>query len=333
MNKFYKLALALLPIGAIAQPTITDSWQPSVGETYDFVSVDQNFTFPSAGANQTWDYSNINLGSSLVHDFIDASTTPYGSNFPNANMAYSPAGSGAYIYYETTPSAFLDWGLQTAQSDVTYTDPLSYISFPVTYGDTDSDNAAGTIVGGMGTRSTTVNMEGYGYGSLTLPTGTLNNILCVEVTQDITDDYGSGVTQSSSSVSYLFVSTSEKYIIFSLNELVQQGSSNKYGFVKSDYVGLSNETATGEISTTVYPNPVNKGDDFVINIESNESRNVNISVIDVTGKVVNSIGSKTLTTGSNNVSVESDRLEAGIYFVKISADNNEFSSTVKMIVK
>lgn len=101
----------------------------------------------------------------------------------------------------------------------------------------------------------------------------------------------------------------------------------------TETVGLDNESTAGEISTTVYPNPVNKGDDFNISIDSKESRDVNINVIDVTGKVVNALGSKTLTTGSNNISVESDRLEAGIYFVKISADNNEFPSTVKMIVK
>lgn len=332
MNKFYKLALALLPIGAIAQPTITDSWQPGVGETYNFVMVDQNFTFPTAGANQTWDYSNINLGSSLVHDFIDASTTPYAANFPNADMAYSPAGSGSYIYYEATATAFNDWGLQNAQTDVTYSNPLSYLIFPITYGDIETDNASGTIVGGMGTRTTDLEMEGYGYGSLTLPTGTLNNILCVKVTQDITDDYGS-IDQSSSSVSYIFVSTSEKYIIFSLNELVQPTQTNRYGFVKSNYVGLNDETAAGEISTSVYPNPVNKGENFNISIDSKESRTVNINVVDVTGKVVNAIGSKSLTTGSNNVSVESDALDAGIYFVNISTDNNAFNSTVKMIVK
>jgi hypothetical protein len=179
-------------------------------------------------------------------------------------------------------------------------------------------------------------MEGYGYGDLILPNETLNNILCVKVVAMHTDTYGSTVDEMLV-IEYLFLSPDIPNRILSLIsfEDITGGGGNelKYGHIMSNYVGLKDEVNSHDVATKVFPNPVNKGEDFNISIESKESRNVNVNVIDVTGKVVNSIGSKSLSIGTNTISVESDRLEAGIYFVKISATNNEFSSTVKMIVK
>jgi hypothetical protein len=333
MNKFYKLVLVLLPLGVLAQPTITDSWQPSVGDSYNFTNIGNTFNYPTPGANQMWDYSNISLTNATTQYFIDPASTPNAADYPNSNIVFTndPA-AGPYVYYETTASEFLDWGLVAGASDVTYTNPLTYMPFPFTFGDTGSDMASGTTFGGQGTRQTTSTYEGIGYGALILPIVTLSDILCVKITTDVTDSFG-GTSSNSTTISYIFISANESYIIFSLNEVTQQGQTTKYGFLKSNYLGLNDEISSEEISTTVYPNPVNKGDNFNISIESKESKTININVIDVTGKVVNSIGSKSLAKGKNTISVKSDELEAGIYFVKIATDNNEFTSTVKMIVK
>ncbi|MEX2485489.1 MAG: T9SS type A sorting domain-containing protein [Brumimicrobium sp.] len=333
MNKFYKLVIALLPIGLMAQPTIDDSWQPAVGDSYNMTMVDGTFNFPTAGANQTWDYSNISLGTNSTVEFVDPATTPYAADFPNSNVALYDMAAGAYIYYETTTTEFLDWGLSTSQSNVIYSDPLTYITFPITYGDNSSDNASGTIASGMGTRSTTGTIEGYGYGQLILPNITLNDILCVKFVQDITDDYGGGNTSNSSTESYIFISSNESYIIFSLNEVTQPGQTVKYGMSKANYVGLNDEANAGDIKTSVFPNPVNRGDDFNISIELKETKSIDIQIIDVAGKTVNTIGSQSLSAGTNNIAIESNGLESGIYFVNINTNNGEHSSTVKMIVQ
>lgn len=331
MNKFYKLVIVLLPIGLMAQPTIDDSWQPAVGDAFDLTMTDGTFTFPTAGANQTWDYSNLNLGATSTASFVDPSTTPYASDFPNSNLALYDATASSYLFYETSTTEFSDWGLANAQTNVIYSDPLVYMSFPISYGDNVSDNATGTIANGMGTRTTTGTLEGYGYGDLILPNGTVNNVLCVKFVQDVTDDYGGGTTTNSTTESYLFVSPNETYTILSLNEVVQSGQSTKYGLAKANYVGLENELNSRDISTKVFPNPINKGEEFNLNIEIQETKNVNINVLDITGKKVKTIGSRLLTSGSNDLNVDSDGLETGIYFVNISSGDH--SSTVKIIVK
>lgn len=335
MKYFYLLIFAVLPIELMAQPVINNVYIPEVGDSYTFDMIDSNYTLPSPGANQVWDYSNLSFYfSNLNFDFLDPSNSPYGSNFPNANISEYQQGGDAYAYYESTVMSYDNWGIQTSQSQINYTDPMTYLYFPITYNDEFTDTGTGFIDGGPATRDSEITMEGYGYGDLILPNQTLNNILCVKLVTLHADTYDT-TSDEILVEEYLFLSPDIPFRVLSLisfQDLSGGGPKINHGYLMSTFVGLQDESSANNVHKT-YPNPVNIGDNFNISIESNQPRNVNINLIDVTGKIVYAIGSKTLTIGKNIISVESDSLEAGIYLVKISAESNEFTSTVKMIVK
>lgn len=333
MNKLYYFILTVLPLELIAQPIIDDTWQPSIGDSYALGVLDDAFDFPTAGANQTWDYSAINLIANTSADFVDATTTPYASDFPNSNIAMNDGVSTAYIYYETSTTEFLDWGLATPQSSSIYSDPLVHLPFPITYGDNVSDNATGTLYGGTVTRTVTTTIEGYGYGNLILPGTTLNNILCVKLQQDAIDDLGGGNVLTTSIESYLFLSPNESYTVLWLNEHIDPTGTTRHGYIKSAYVGLQEEVNKGDLVTTVFPNPIQEGEEANLRLQVKEAKIVNIKLIDITGKTVKNIGSTQLSTGENTILIETESLEAGIYFIQTSTSNGEHRSTKKLVVK
>lgn len=83
-------------------------------------------------------------------------------------------------------------------------------------------------------------------------------------------------------------------------------------------------------SISINPNPINSGDNFSVNIDLNESVDMNLQIIDITGKAVYTQLVKT-TEGNNEINIDSHSLNRGMYFVKLSSENGV--TTKKIIVQ
>jgi hypothetical protein len=83
-------------------------------------------------------------------------------------------------------------------------------------------------------------------------------------------------------------------------------------------------------SLSINPNPINSGDNFYINMDLNESVDMNIQIIDITGKSVHNQSVKA-TEGNNEISVNSQSLNTGMYFVKLSSENGV--TTKKIVIQ
>ena len=77
----------------------------------------------------------------------------------------------------------------------------------------------------------------------------------------------------------------------------------------------------------VYPNPTNAG--FAVSINSPEKTESNISIIDISGRVVSN-RSVTLQIGENTLQESTDHLQSGIYFFQLK--NNDVLITKKLVV-
>ena len=121
-------------------------------------------------------------------------------------------------------------------------------------------------------------------------------------------DYSSGNTQS----------TGTENVIWA----VKVNPTNLEGF---DYVG---EVVNPMTSTRVYPNPTNG----ILNVEVNASQSseVTMSVFNIMGQKVIEKNSS-VNTGINTISIETNKLSSGIYFVTVKA--NGFAKTMKFVVK
>ena len=123
---------------------------------------------------------------------------------------------------------------------------------------------------------------------------------------EIFDSYGDGGT------TYKIYDGSEKRLV--------NGTGSSYGSYKAvdikilSLVGL--EEAEGAIlQTLAYPNPVN--DMLNLEISMLESTHANISVVDMLGREVISLGEVSLATGNNKFEINTSNLSNGVYFVKI----------------
>jgi len=97
------------------------------------------------------------------------------------------------------------------------------------------------------------------------------------------------------------------------------------------FVNLANFTKEQFVTITLYPNPTHNASTLFINSSSYESLNVNIEVMDVTGKVVLTPAvNQTVLFGYNRFNIDTQNLTTGIYFVTIN--NGISKETVKLIV-
>src|ERR1043165_3370392 len=105
MKKRYFLAfLSLLPLRSFAQPILNDSNSFNIGITVHlFVDTSPTLGEGSGGANQTWDFSSLFSPDSAMSFYaIPASSTPYASNFPDAQIAtlnIDAFGDSVYNYF------------------------------------------------------------------------------------------------------------------------------------------------------------------------------------------------------------------------------------------
>lgn len=95
----------------------------------------------------------------------------------------------------------------------------------------------------------------------------------------------------------------------------------------STSVGVTENDFINEVQ--LYPNPTTNF--AYLNFNLMKSENVNINVVDMVGKVVNTISNSTLTSGPQRFEINTSNLSRGIYLINLSIDGQTL--THKLIVE
>ena len=89
-------------------------------------------------------------------------------------------------------------------------------------------------------------------------------------------------------------------------------------------------TSNKNIETlNIYPNPVDRNTTLSFNL--NRNSNIQISIYNLSGLLVNTLNAGTYYAGFNSVTLDCSRLTSGAYLIKIDAENEIM--TAKMIVR
>ncbi|MCK9320685.1 MAG: choice-of-anchor J domain-containing protein [Bacteroidales bacterium] len=83
-------------------------------------------------------------------------------------------------------------------------------------------------------------------------------------------------------------------------------------------IGLS-EVAQNEVSINVYPNPAK--DNATIDITLSQNSVATIKVVDLMGRNVIELGTKSMKAGQNTIELNTSNLNNGMYFVKVASEN------------
>lgn len=139
-------------------------------------------------------------------------------------------------------------------------------------------------------------------------------------------------------VAYQWFEISNPTVVLSTDSCFTPVIAGNYFVLSTDNNGCESASAALAITTelielintdliSVNPNPFNQ----FINLEFNltETKNVSISIVDITGRIVKNILSKNLQPRKNNITIDLIELNSGLYFCKIKTDEN--FQTIKLI--
>lgn len=322
-------ALTLSATTVLAQPTITSATAGGVGDVFSISTVNVEAFDPGpSGAGVTWDFSGITLtGATTSYTYVNPATTPYADDFPDANVA-AEQGGGIYSYYKITSSEWSLQGLYPATLSMVYSDPEVLMNFPMSYGDTFSDDFFCNYFAGYETnRDGSVTVEADAYGTLILPDGSYDNVLRVVLYETVSEEFiGLPYTSDYEITNYFYLREGTKGPLFQYSYFEMGGpfpSTSENASINNliGAVGVENNVADNTIS--LFPNPAQS-------IAIVDTRNLQADVIeiyDLSGRIV--LQSNPSAQSYSTIDISS--LAEGTYIVRVVSAAATYSNTLQVI--
>lgn len=347
-KKLYFLFIfsVILSTNIIAQPILT---QTNFSYNYPdsviyFIADSLSVLDTTIGANVIFDYTKLRgYGLKQTGYYVDPASTPSASDFPTANMAENTDATPQNFVY-TLSSAdsvtnlgfvanVIGFGLTTGKYNV---DPEAIMRFPFTYGDSYTDNYAGSFsansINTDATGSVSITADAWGrlVFSTTLAFDSVLRVTRVENT--VTDTIVlfpfpniAPLTVSATIINYYKPSVSKAPILsFVEGSYSQDGSvvqSNKTVVSQYPMAVVSVEEIKLLNSIELYPNPsINNKTTLSLDIEN--SKKVKIDLLNSLGQIVFEVTNSNLISGKNKFEINTNKLSSGIYFVAITLENN-----------
>lgn len=339
MKKFYFSFILLLSVTVSnAQLTLTKAFNGAVvgdvfiQNSYDSTSVINKTT----GTNKLWNYSSVVTGTAQSNNttYTTVASIPGASAaFPTATLAsFSPPlnpGTSYYIF-KNNPTADEILGTFSGTTATPYSNTEIDMTYPFSYGSGFTDVTA--YSSGTGTNTTaqsgTLTLTGTGTGTVVLPGNiTLTNCLQVKLAGVLTATFlGSPLTVTITGFYYYHASQKFPVATLSYAKISYMSQvNNDFNFqINNNIIPVSGiKENHNNFSFNLFPNPVN--DKITITTDTNAPKQMQASIMDISGKL---LSSEIIDTDLKNY-VDVSGLEKGIYILTLNA--NGISSRKKFI--
>lgn len=317
------LSLTLCVSLANAQTTITKAFHdPISGDISNFVSLSGTPDHSATGANTVFNNSTLTQGGASPGTY----TTPTAaeiSSYPGSTLKY--VNSGTTVFYKQTATKLEITALVTTDATINLSSNNgTFISYPTSFGLTESDTASGTFSaqGFNGNVSGTINIAADASGTLLIGTKTYNNVLRVKSVQNFAMTVFGFPAGTIVNTSYAYYDSMHKAPLFSTtNAVITIGTGAPQN---SDVAQALNEVYLATIDVKLkdklefYPNPATD----VVYFRNAE--NANIMIYNAEGKVLKQIN-------KNKDAVQVSDLPSGVYF--ITAEKDGILSETKKLIK
>ncbi|MFA7082360.1 MAG: Omp28-related outer membrane protein [Bacteroidales bacterium] len=142
---------------------------------------------------------------------------------------------------------------------------------------------------------------------------------------EITDGYGDGIGTNYSD------NVVGNYKLVDGNGTIIKNSDGLFGMGEKIAINLLSVIGLNDVennisSFDVYPNPVR--DIATLDINLNSSSTATIQVLDMLGRNVIDLGTKSMKAGQNSIQLNTSKLNNGMYFIKVSTDNGMISKKI-----
>lgn len=318
-----RYALLLLSLGVITSSNAqtlndgTTSMQP--GQSF-LVHYAPYIAPGSAGAGQTWNFAALTTDSTEIITYAVPGSTAYYASFSSSTAAQD-LGNGDYAYFKGNSSGLELMGVATGGDLIIYQNSERTLQYPCSYLSqwVDAFNADFTLGGVNITRSGSVSGNADGYGSITMPFGTVSNVLRVKSTEVYSDARPFGNIDYNF-ITYNFykpgvhnpiVTLSDMTTTFLGTPVVAQSAV----WLDATQVGIQ-EALQNTIGVEVYPNPADQLISVVFSADG--TAGLNLEVLDLTGKVAWRSVLGTRAPGIQKESIDISGLASGLYNVRIT---------------
>jgi hypothetical protein len=313
--------LASMGMAAFAQPALTQSKMLPFGSTFSMKTAESEAPVDTTikGANVTWDFTALTpdpSGTDLNIQILSPASTPFGSSFPNANYAYRETPDIAYRYFNLSATKFERVG-SYATGPKGYSDPQVELTFPLTLGTQNNDTWENSSSSSGGT----YDFECIGHGKLKLPGVTYDSALMVRA--HIIEDPFIDI------FSYFWYSAENGAIL--LQYVVGDGLFVGT-FVQYTTSITTPTTAVAEtgspIDNLIYSNPVKE--EFKLSFTTEEEQ-LEYTLVDQLGRVVVTGAYKQEYGTMQNLTIDMDQIQQGMYFLNLKSVASDKSKSIKLL--
>lgn len=296
----------------------------------------------SAGANQSWDFSDLVVGGfTSTRLFLDPASTPYAGDYPGANFVISQIAQEdtfaiqSYEFLFVDNSGLTEFGFVLESGDSTIyedSDDPSGVALPVSFNTTWSEVEVDTteFSGIMNVNIDSTVNTADAWGSVTLPSGTYDALRLRTDDKFTTETYVNGVlisSNTSTSIGYEWISK-EQFIVVAIEGQDDDPNPN---FTMASYVTMITATTTDVVEDNygqsavlkaLYPNPFSSS--LTIEMESTVQGG-NVSVFDLLGRRVRTL--ETSGSAGNQTIVWNGRTDSGskaspgMYLIRVESNN------------
>ena len=345
---------------AIAQITVTPADMPSEGDTmrYSNAQTGLDVSAGPGGANQTWDFSNLNSTSQFVDRYSSVSQTdltyqivfglPFGENAsnlakPNPDGLALPSQLPITItdminFYKSDNDEFSQTGfgakLNGIALPVTYSSRDVLCPLPLSFNDQSSGDFDYQIeiptIGFYGKVATRTNIAD-GWGTLILPSGTYNVLRLKSILQavdsiaisiDPLPPFGINIPVPDV-ITYSYYASGFKFPVMQITSNDLGGNEVVSKAIYRDMLAVDGiaDNVSGGPEVKLYPNPASEI--AVVQTELLSKADISYNLMDALGKTVYSVVRNDQSPGTaiEILPLETLHLGSGIYFLRISTGN------------
>ena len=308
-----------------SQPTLNGvDVNPIVGtsvitHTYNYAAL----TPGTGGANVTWNYASIGNTGNFAADFVAPSSTPYATQFSNANTAFYYPSNSAYQFFLCNATEYSHYGDAAGGTVVPFSNRETVFTFPLTYNSTGTDNFLGTFTSSGYTfyRYGTSSFHADGYGTLILPYGTLTNVLRVKFVEnyvDSTNIAGNPFVTSYHNDQYMWLKQGVHPFLLEYYTITGGGNTTTAGFYL-DQSSVGFQENNGEnLSYSVFPNPAS--DVLHLTYELKNNSQIEINLVNALGQIAQRINREEGNPGIYTKEISVSDLPKGIYTLQLIID-------------
>lgn len=321
MKAKYLLAALLFPLYAVAQPTVANNEYYIAGSTLQFADC-QPDSAGNTGANYNWNFSTLQPVGGLYNIAITANV---GTNpFPLANIVETMPDTTKYYIRQDNAKSYLEGIVNFHTGDTTKYLNNAFLleARPMTYGDIANDSFRRYTLTQFSKAYVTLQADGY--GTLTTPAGTFNNVIRIKRSVVEYDTNYAGLYPSMGyERTYLWFDGIHAAPLLSVDSTITTGNTT---YTVRYYVGTE---AVNNVSNNQSPyTALFQNNELVMNGAFENGNIYNVSIYNIVGQ---KMYKGSFTGNGKQQRIDIDRyLAPGMYMVNVD-DRKGNAATIKVV--